>query len=389
MSERLAVWALAFGQALGYACFFYTFAALILYWQRDFGWSYGLLATGPALAVVVSAVLSPAVGRALDQGAAVAMLTVGPILGAASLAVLALSATPAGYLLGWAGLGVAQAICLYDVCFALLIRRHGTGARPSITNVTLVAGLASTLAFPAAAALTGAIGWRGAIWVAVAVSLAVTVPLNFLGARAIARGTARVAGASPRVASPWRQIVANPQFIRLAVLFAVLNLNHWMLINLLRPILDEMGISSGIAIAAASTVGPAQVAGRIALMAGGTRLGARMATVITVSAAVLAPVLLILAGAAHGLVFGFAILQGAAMGIMTILRPVLVAETLGQDGYGATVGLMSIPGLGATAVAPIIGAGLIWAGGGALLIAVGCALAVAAMALVLTMRRAV
>ena len=389
MNERLAVWALAFGQALGYACFFYTFAALILYWQRDFGWSYGVLATGPALAVVVSAVLSPAVGRGLDRGAAVALLTVGPILGAVSLAVLALSVTPFGYLLGWAGLGVAQAVCLYDVCFALLIRRHGSKARPSITNVTLVAGLASTLAFPAAAALTGAIGWRGAIWVAAAVSLALTLPLNFYGARSIARGAVSAGAVVHRAAAPWRQIVANPQFLRLAALFALLNLNHWMLINLLRPILDEMGISPGIAIAAASTVGPAQVAGRIALMAGGTRLGARMATVITVSAAVFAPVLLILAGAAHGLAFGFAVLQGAAMGIMTILRPVLVAETLGEEGYGATVGLMAIPGLAATAVAPVIGATLIWAGGGALLIAVGGGLAVVSMALALTMRRAV
>ena len=45
--------------------------------------------------------------------------------------------------------------------------------------------------------------------------------------------------------------------------------------------------------------------------------------------------------------FGFAACQGAAMGVLTILRPVLVAEVLGQERYGAVSGMMNglSPGL--------------------------------------------
>jgi hypothetical protein len=76
--------------------------------------------------------------------------------------------------------------------------------------------------------------------------------------------------------------------------------------------------------------------------------------------------------------FGFAACQGAARGVLTILRPMLVAETLGEGRYGAVAGLMAIPGLAATAVAPMLGAGLMALGGVWLMIGAGFALALAA-----------
>ena len=75
MSEGRAVWTLALTQALGYACFFYIFAALILYWQRETGFSNGLLAAGPMLSILVSAVLAPSIGRAVDRGRACLLYT--------------------------------------------------------------------------------------------------------------------------------------------------------------------------------------------------------------------------------------------------------------------------------------------------------------------------
>jgi MFS family permease len=136
-SERRAVWLLALGQTLGYACFFYIFAALVLFWHEDLGWDKTLLALGPTLAILVSAALAPFVGRAVDWGQGPRLMVAGAVAGAVSLSVLALAAHPAVYLLAWAGLGLAQATCLYEVCFAFLIRRYGAGARGPITRVTL------------------------------------------------------------------------------------------------------------------------------------------------------------------------------------------------------------------------------------------------------------
>lgn len=176
--EAAAVWALALGQTLGYACFFYIFAALVLVWQRELAWGNGLLALGPFLAIGVTAALSPQVGRWVDRGHALRLMGFGTGLGALSLALLAIASHPAVYLLAFAGLGAAASATLYEVCFALLIRRFGAEARGPITRVTLVAGLASTLAFPAGAALAAAYGWQAAVWVAVAAVLGGMLPLQ-------------------------------------------------------------------------------------------------------------------------------------------------------------------------------------------------------------------
>lgn len=384
--ESVAVWAIAVTQTLGYACFFYIFAALILYWRSALPWGDGVLASGMTLAVVVSAVIAPFAGRAVDLGRAVWLLAGGAAVGAVSLALLAVAAHPAVYLVAWAGLGAAQAMCLYEVAFALLIRRHGTDARAAITQVTLVAGFASTLAFPAGAALAEAFGWRVAVWVAAGLAAGVILPLNLWAARVIGRKAESLPQShTPRAG--WQQTLRRPGFIPLALVFSLLALDHWMLVAFLRPALDAMGVADGAAVTAAALIGPAQVAGRVALMAAGMRLSGQRAFVVTLAAFGLAPLLLVAGGVSPLFAFGFALLQGAANGILTILRPVLVSERMGAEGYGATAGLMSIPTLGASALAPSLGAGLMGWGGPMLLVGVAGLLALAALGIALAMRR--
>ena len=381
-AERRAVWLLATGQMLGYACFFYIFAAMVVSWHEALGWDKAMLALGPTLAILISAALAPFVGRAVDRGYGPRLMVGGALVGALALAVLAGASRQGVYLLAWAGLGVAQATCLYEVCFALLIRRFGLAARAAITQVTLVAGLASTLAFPAAAALTRALGWQGTVWVAVAVAGLVVLPLHLVGARALARGPTDGRQGTQAPAAG-RTVLRDVNFWRLALLFSLLNLNHWMLISFMLPVFAAQGLEQGLAVAAAACIGPAQVLGRLALMQSEARLGTGLATKLTLSAIVAASLLLALAGAAPLLAFGFAATQGAAMGVMTILRPVLVADGLGSRTYGATAGLMSIPTLLSSAAAPLLGALLLAAGGTGLLIGVALVLAVAALGLAL------
>ena len=43
ITDGAAVWMLAVGQTLGYACFFYVFAALVLSWQQNTDWGAPVL----------------------------------------------------------------------------------------------------------------------------------------------------------------------------------------------------------------------------------------------------------------------------------------------------------------------------------------------------------
>ncbi|HMO71990.1 MAG TPA: MFS transporter [Paracoccaceae bacterium] len=381
------VWFLAVGQTLGYACFFYIFAALVLHWQRDTGWDPALLALGPTLAILMAAALAAPVGRAVDPGPRRAAPLAGPAGGAAALAVLAMAASPVVYLAAWAGLGVAQALSLYEACFALLVRRYGDRARGAITRVTLVAGLASTLAFPAGNVLAEVWGWRAAVWAAAGAALFGILPLHAAGLRALApRGAVLLA--APSRGAPLAAL-RRSAFWLLAGLFAAAGLGHWTVVSFLLPLLDARGVAPGMAVLAASCIGPAQVAGRLALMAWEARIGTVRATVLTMAGFLGGASLLALAGAGAAFVLAFALVQGAAMGVMTILRPVLVAQILGRDGFGAIAGMMHMTGLAATAAAPVFGAVLMRAGGADLLTGAAVALGLVAVGLAQVLRAAV
>ena len=85
----------------------------------------------------------------------------------------------------------------------------------------------------------------------------------------------------------------------------------------------------------------------------------------------------------------FVICQGAGYGVVSILRPVLVAELLGRRKFGVIAGLLAAPFIGVFAIAPTI-AGIIWtAGGYKIVIAMaGAASLVAVGALLLASRLA-
>jgi hypothetical protein len=51
------------------------------------------------------------------------------------------------------------------------------------------------------------------------------------------------------------------------------------------------------------------------------------------------------------------------MGLMSILRPLLIADILGRDGFGAISGAIAIAPILATAAAPALGALMLAAGG--------------------------
>jgi MFS family permease len=376
----LGVWLLAVGQTLGYACLFYSFAALILSLEGDLGWDKRLFALGPMLAIGVSAVLAPVMGRQVDDGRGQALLLGGAVLGGLALLGLAQVQAPWQYLALWAVIGVAQSACLYEVAFAYLVRRFGADARARIIRVTLVAGLASTLAFPAGAALAEGFGWRVAMMVAGGVMLGVTAPLHWLACLLIRAETAlevEVADGKGFAAAALRR----PVFWGLAGLFGLVGLNHWILISFLVPLLVDMGISHGWAVLAAATVGPAQTLGRFVLMQVEARVGTAQVLAITVVMMLAASIALALAGVSALLIFGFAALQGGAMGIMTILRPALVAESLGREQFGAISGMLSISSLGASAVAPLVAAMLFESAGPMGMIGASFAMALGALGL--------
>ncbi|MEJ6479092.1 MAG: MFS transporter, partial [Octadecabacter sp.] len=267
LARSPAVWGLAVGQTLGYACLYYVFGALILTWQADLGWSKAALALGPTLAVLIAAPLAPVMGRLVDRGYGAWLLTGGAAFGALALLTLGQIETHWQYLSAWAMIGVAQSACLYEVSFAFLVRRLGPDARAAIVRITLIGGFAGTLAFPAGALLSDAFGWRGAVSIAALVMIFVLVPVQGWAVFRLRRdapvGTVE-SEAADRIAVS--NALRRPAFWALGAALAAISLDHWLLVQFMVPILTDQGHSVGFAVTIAALIGPAQVAGRLVLL---------------------------------------------------------------------------------------------------------------------------
>lgn len=372
--RRGAIAAIATGEILAWAGFYYSFPALLPHWEKALGWSKATLVSAFTLALVVSAVTSPFAGRLIDRGHGAALLTGSIFAGSVLLVVLSLVNEPWQFYAVWAGLGLVMACALYEPCFAHLTHVLGTEARSAITTVTLVAGFAGTVAFPTAHWLTETFGWRNAVVGFALLTGLVATPLMWFGARTRGAGQLkRDHSRDLRNQEASSRAVRKPSFWFLAIAFALVALNHGMLITHLLPLLGERGITPVLAVLAASMIGPMQVVGRVAMLAAGARLSISAVCVLSFLFITGAAGFLYTAAAIPILVFGFVLLQGSGYGVTSITKPVVTAEFLGRDGFGAISGAQATMYMGAFAAAPALGA-FLWEVGGYNLVIVVCGL---------------
>ena len=356
-NESLAVWLLAFGLLLIYAGIFYAFPAVLPDLLAETGWRKADLALGPSLSYLVMAALTPLTGRVIDRGHGATMVMAMPVLAALGIMALAFVQTRFQWWAVWAILGVAQSGCLYESVFALLTRRLGPHARIAITRITLVAGLSGTMTFPLGHWLAAKFGGQGAYLGFAALTICGTIPLNIWAMRLL-RGP-EVARAQEDASGALRAALRRPAFWGIAAIFALIWLDHGMLLTFILPLFEERGVSREWATVAAACLGPSQLAGRMVLVVGGGRVSNAVATKAALGMVVLAACLLWLAGLAPALVFLVVAVQGAGVGLMSIMRPMLIVDVLGRRGFGAISGAAAVSPILATAAAPTLGAFLL------------------------------
>ena len=379
MISRCAVWALAVAETVAWAGTLYLFPALLLHWEADLGWSKTTLAGAFTLAVLISAAAAPAAGRLIDAGHGVRLLTWGTVAAALLVGSMALVREVWQFYAVWAALGVAGAACLYEPCSAFMVRTQGSDARRVLTLITLVTGFASALAFAGGNAIAGLWGWRVAVLAFAGLMLLVAAPLFVFGGRGADRGGADRGGADrggadrggaavrsgPGMAGSGalHATLRRPAFWLLATAFPMIGLSHGILITHLLPMLAERGVAPGIAVLAASGIGPMQVVGRLMMMSVERRVSMNVICGLSFALMTAAVVSLSLAGVAPVLLAAFVVLQGAGYGVTAIARPVVTATVLGRDGFGAISGALALPFITASAVAPTLAAA-VWSLGG-------------------------
>ena len=382
MTPRTAIYCLAISETIVWAGIFYSFPALLLRWEAALPWSKTSLSASFTAAVAASALCSPIAGRLIDAGRGHHILTVTAVAGGLLMLAVAGTQSFAGFVVLWVLIGVTMAGCLYEPCFMLVTRTCGRHAQRSITIITLFAGFASTLSFPLGHWVTELYGWRAAAWAYGLMVLGIGAPLMWVGARTLehhyqrtARSTPVSIGKTAQAPAKRYHFLTKPPFWLLAGAFALLSLNHGVIINHILPLLEDRSLAPATAVLAASMIGPMQVAGRIVMILVERHVSSRAITTACFAALSLAALMLIGAASVPALVAVFVILQGSGAGVQSIMKPVATRDILGAENFGTKSGCLAVPVLASFAFAPYFGS-LIWALGGydlVLEVALACA----------------
>ena len=352
-----AILAFMVAETVIWAAIFYSFPALVLQWQGEFGWSATQAMGAFSIALAVQGLAAPWVGRLIDRGRAPLGMPLGALGALIGLVALTQITTLWQFYAVWTWLGLMMGFTLYDATFSVVTRARGPPARAAITAITLAAGFASTLAYPLTAVMIEVGGWRAAVWALAGLVLVLVLPLLWLGAKRleveVQSRNLQPAG-KPTLTS--QHIMHRPGFWPLAGGFALTALGSAILLAHLLPLLTALGVPMGLAILAASTIGPAQVAARVLLMLAGARVSAWQ---VSLGAFILLSLAALTIGAAAALpvlALVFAVAQGMGNGVISILRPVVTREVMGEVGFGESAGAVARLSLFAFAIAPGLGA---------------------------------
>ncbi|MFP8780497.1 MFS transporter [Hydrogenophaga sp. RWCD_12] len=356
--QRGVVAALGTTQTLAWASSYYLPALLAAPLAAELGIPVTHVFGAFTLALVISALVGPRAGRALDEHGGRTVLRVTNLLFAVGLAALGLAQTEWQVWAAWCVIGVAMGSGLYDAAFATLVRLYPVSARNAITGITLIAGFASTVGWPLTQWGLGAFGWRGTCLGWAALHIVLGLPLHSLLPKGRveeppppqAVTAADATSTTPPSASP--AAAGNGVAVVLAAVFAIAWFTSTAMAAHLPLLLQAQGLSAQAALGVAMLVGPAQVAGRLLEFGFLRRAHPLLSSRFATAGHPIGVLLLALGGPLGGWLF--AVMHGMGNGILTIAKGTLPLVVFGAAGYGERQGWLMAPARVSQAFAPVL-----------------------------------
>lgn len=348
-----AVPVLGVTQILAWGSIFYTPVLIVPLIAAERSWSIAFVMGGFSVGLLAAGLVAPYVGHAIDRFGGHVTMTIGSLVGALGLMLLASVAHPLAYYAAWIVLGIAMAASLYDAAFSTLGRIFGAAARRPITALTLAGGFASTVSWPVTHLLIERLGWQGTYLAYAALLACLAAPLH-----AFALPRSRYEADAPKPGAPVAPVQVLPPrglvFALVASAFAIYAFVPSGLSAHLLAIFARSGIDGGTVVTIGALFGPAQVGARLLEWALGRNLHplwvARGALVILACAFVL----LALFGISVPVAAAFAVMFGGANGLLTIARGAVPLALFGASGYGRLMGRLAAPYQLMQAAAPLV-----------------------------------
>ncbi len=339
------VWLLGVSQIIGYGTLYYSFSILAGDVAKTFSWPVSWLYGSFSLALFVGGVVAPFVGKRIDRHGGGKVMTLGSALCAATLLAAALSPTALTFTMAIIAMQAAATLVLYDAAFAMLVQATRTEARTRITQLTLIAGFASTLFWPLTSWLHGVFTWREILAGFAVLNIIICLPIHALIALQRGRSTATLALLPEYVQPAGDETVAAPRLQRrllwlVTAGFALSGFTLSAVLTQMVPMLTSLGLGTS-ALLVSTLFGPAQVLVRLVNMLIGLKRHPMAATLIALGSMPLAILILLATAPVTVGAVAFAMFLGFSSGLKSIVHGTLPLALFGGSSYGARLGLMA------------------------------------------------
>lgn len=388
LSPLAAVLVLGVTLSISYGTNYYSFGVLAARMSAEFDWPVTSTFGAFSAALLAGGATAPWAGRLVDHFGAPAMLAAGSVLVGLSLAVAA-TGGPVVFVAGLVLGQVAATVSQYDAGFACLVQVARSDSSRRITQLTLIAGFASSLFWPITTGLAEALGWRGTWYVYAALNILVCAPLHAalhlaLPDRAPKSPATARAGSPAPVVDPSDETVlpAELQLRGMLLLAANFSLAGFVLsatLAQLVPLLHDVGLGES-AVLVSTLFGPSQVLVRLMTVFVARGHGPIVPTFIATALLPLAVIVLAFSGGAVAWAVVFAVALGFGSGLRSIVQGTLPLALFGRHGYGARLGRLSSARLVLGAIAPVVFAWMLETAGARLSLLVLAAIGLAGLA---------
>ncbi len=343
---------LGVAQIILWGASYFLLSVLSRHIMVEMGWTYQKVYGCLSLALIISGLLLPKVGRMIQRTNRYSVLLLSGFVMAIGLVVVGSSVNFLMFALGWMVIGVAMAMGLYDALFAAIGKKYGTNASKSIVWITLISSLAPSISWLFTKYILDCFGWRNTCYIYAVILLITVFPIH--------RNVFTNKG-SKNIDLKEESLRGSAEIFR-SKLYHLLSLNFTLgsmittavIIHLIDILLNSK-IEMSTVLTIIAFLGPSQSIARVIELMIGKRTAIEMSFISTGS--IFFGTLLIFMSEKTAI--PGVILFGIGNGMRSVLRGTLPLSVFGKDCYALIMGRLGRMPLVAQALAPFLGGLLI------------------------------
>lgn len=318
----------------------------------EMSWSYQQVYGCLSLALLVSGLLLPLVGRTIQQTDRNAVLLFSGLVMAMGLIIIGSSSNFLMFASGWVIIGTAMAMGLYDALFAAIGKRYSFNVAKSIVWITLVSSLAPSVSWLFTSYILDSFGWRNTCYI-YAILLIITIfPIHMHVFKNKAGNKSTLKDETFQSSD---ELFRSKLYYLLSANFTLGAVITTTIIIHLIEILLHGKTEMSMVLIVISFLGPSQAMARVMELIIGKRTAIEMSFIST-TIIFLGMVLIF---ASPILAIPGVIVFGMGNGMRSVLRGTLPLSVYGRDNYALIVGRLARMPLLAQATAPFLGGYLI------------------------------